>query len=268
MSNDHFVSKTYLKWFENPISNKLYCSSYLENKRKWTRPKLKDAAQICYQKNRFLPDVEQDFNKKFESKWNPLIGHLNQFPFPKLKKKHFKKNKILNSEQVSIILDFIITHYKRSLKVQKANKIQVEETLVEVEKQQGQPLSEQEKENLHKAVDNSFVKAPQESKKIWKRKPWLLSVNTTEVPFITSSKPVLWHDEIHRIGVYAPLSPQFAIFIVLHKFKEKSGLIVEQVTKENAVRFNQLMRERVEEDSAPIIISNKQEILAELLNIA
>lgn len=272
MSNNHLVSKTYLKWFQDDISKKPYCSFYqaIKGKLQWTSPKPKDIQQICYEKERFSTQTEDKFNDLFEGKWNKLIEHLNQFDFAKLQKSHYKKNCILNGEQISLILNFIFVHYKRTKQIKNKNRNDpsVIKNLREYEQKLGRKLSHQEIDGFHKKIDNSFAVAPQESTKLLKKRPWLLCINRNATPFITSSTPVIWFDEIKH-GIYSPLSPKFAIFISLAKNKEKTGIIIEGINESNVKKFNELMKEILikKNDEQRILISNKKNALNILIDL-
>lgn len=271
MSDDHLVSKTYLKWFHDNASKKLYCSFYklINGKLKWADPELKDRRQICYEKGRFFQKTEQDFNKLFESNWDDVIKHLNKFSFLELQKCHYKKNRIFNGKQVSLILNFIFIHYKRAKYVKDANKKDpiVLKNLEEYALKLGRDLSQNEIQAFHKHVDNVFVTAPQESMRFLKKRPWLLLVNQNKTPFITSCTPVLWMNETNNIGIYTPISPQFAVFILLVKFKEKSGIVIEYTTEANVNKINNLLKNRFNKYliDKPTIISNKKEALLNLI---
>ena len=272
MSDDHLVSKIYLKWFQDNDSKKPFCSFHqlVKGKLQWTYPKPKDRQQICYEKGRFFPETEQIFNKSFESSWDNIINHLNQFNFSKLQKRHNKKNLILNSHQISLLLNFIFIHYKRSKHIKEANKNHsfILKALNEYTLKLGRELLQDEINEFHKNVDNVFVTAPQESMKFFKKRPWLLMINQNETPFVTSSTPVLWLNEIHNLGIFTPLSPQFAIFIPLAWGKEKSGIVIEHINEANTKKFNYLLKEASIKDLGdnPILISNKKEALMNLIS--
>lgn len=271
MSNDHLVSKTYIKWFQNNTLQKPFCSFYklVKGKLQWTKPTPKDKEQICYEKGRFFRKTEEEFNKKFENYWDILIKHLNQFKFSGLHKNHYKKNRILNSQQVSSVLNFIFIHHKRtkysktSLKTHPASV----ENLKKYKDKIGRELKDEEIDEFYKIVDNTFVTTPQQSFKILKKRPWLLIINETKTPFVTSCAPVLWPNNINNMQeIYAPLSPQFAILISLKKHKEKTGIVIEFINETNIKKFNKIMKETLITDQIdkPILISNKKDILIEL----
>lgn len=272
MSDDHLVSKTYLKWFQDNASNKPFCSFHqlVKGKLQWTDPKPKDRQQICYEKGRFFRKTEEEFNKLFESNWDNVIEHLNQFNFSGLQKRHNKKNRILTGYQVRLILNFIFIHYKRAKHIKDANKNNpfVLNQLNEYASKLGRELSKDEIDKFHKNVDNVFVTAPQESMKFFKKRPWLLMINRNETPFVTSCTPVLWLDEMHNIGIFTPLSPQFAIFIPLAWGKEKGGIIIEHINEANTKKINCLLKEASirEPGNTPILISNKEEALISLIS--
>ena len=272
MSDNHLVSKTYLKWFQDNASKKPFCSFHqlVKGKLQWTDPKPTDRQRICYEKDRFFQKTEEEFQKLFESSWDHVIEHLNQFDFSKLENRHNKKNRILNGYQVGLILNFIFTHYKRAKHIKNANKKNplVLNELNKYSLKLGRELSKDEIDEFHKKVDNNFVIAPQSSIKFFKKNPWLLMVNQTETPFITSSTPVLWLNEMRNIGIFTPLSPQFAIFIPLGWSNEKNGIVIEYINEANTKKFNSLLKEATIRnlEETPILISNKKSELTSLIS--
>jgi hypothetical protein len=269
MSNDHLVSKTYLKWFQNNPSGKVFCTYYkmANGKPKWMQPIPKDRQQICYEKGRYFRETEETFSSLFEDNWDLIIEHLMQFSFSKFEKSHYKKNEIFNGEQVSLILNFIFTHYKRTKEIKNSNRSNplVLQSLEVYKKEIGRELREDEIDEYHKMVDNRFVTAPQQSMKFLREGQWTLMVNKNKTPFVTSCSPVLWLDEMKNTGIFTPLSPQFAIFISLGS--QKRGIVIEHLQNNDMKKINKFVKENLmrKDSFNQVLISNKKEVLEDII---
>jgi hypothetical protein len=271
MSNDHLVSKTYLKWFENNEINKVYCTSYRETRglSQWSSVSQKDRAQICYEIDRYESGTEEVFQQRFENDWDLFIQHLNQFDFKTYTNNHYKKNIILTNDQVILVLNFMIIHYKRSVRFKEQNKKDqaVTSNLKQLQKELKRELTQKDIDKFHKTVDNLIAQEPQlESVEKLKKIPWILYINNSKTPFITSSTPVIWHNEIEGIGIFSPITPSFSILIPFLPLQEKEGIFFENINDKDVEKFNQLTKEANIKDNPgiPMIISNRKDVLQTL----
>ena len=273
MVNNHLVSRVYLKNFEDKTLNKLHLSEYklINGSYKWSYIKSKNKAQICYLIDCYDCEAEDLFQIRFEKEWDNIIKHLSSINLLQYSKKHIEKKEIFTDSQIEILLHFLIIHYKRSTRVMERNKTQpaVIENLKKYQKALKRDLTQNEIKDFHKDVNNNLVKEPQEkSMEHLKKLLWLIYVNNSSTPFITSNIPVIWHNEMNKIGIFAPISPIFSILIPVIQLKEKNGLIVENITSENVRKFNNLMKLAVikENPKSSLLISNKKDTLEDLIN--
>jgi hypothetical protein len=235
---DHYVSQTYLKLFVGPNGDLVpyYKNAYV------IVGKPKKPKSICFETegdtNKYFenPRILEEFLPAFENPWNNNVTKLEQCVL-NTKAKSILKNRVLDAKTKFELAGYIAflrlctPIAKRILQqgISDMHKL-IEDKVMLSTTENATYLSDKDKCTLREAIlkrergldiDREYAHAQgmQNLEKaicryyLW---PWLVLINETDIPFITSDNPaILYYQDIQQqiAQTYIPLKPSMALLI-------------------------------------------------------
>lgn len=234
--NNHVVSQTYLRSFScKEQAGAVYMSSLSDHV--WCKPtrpigikktcSFQDFYSIILDGSFDRNSLETQYKTLFEDNWSKVIQKLSSFPFYVHREYNLPRSLLFNSLQEQTLIKFLHHQYKKSPRM-KAKVIQMNEKLNESIWEELDWAVSKNDRNREKTkhvynhmtftnfLKQSIVEDSGVIEMFIKKKNWILWINNTKTPFITTDMPVLWFDELRRGNIqilYAVMTPKFAIEI-------------------------------------------------------
>jgi len=281
--NNHVVSQTYLRSFAcKEQAGTVYMSSLSDGG--WCKPvrpigvkkacSFLDFYSIILDGSLDRNSLEGQYKALFEDNWPKVVERLNAFPFYVYRGNNLSRSLIFDAVQEKTLIKFLHHQYKKSPRM-KAKVIQMNEKLDEsVWEKLDFSVSEKDRnrERTERVFNHmaftSFLKQSIEEDSgvvelVMKKKNWILWINSTETPFVTTDVPVLWFDELSRGKVqtlYAVLTPRFAIEIQGNS-DMKERVFCLDVDEVQVVKLNTIMKNY----AFSKLVSNDKSVLEKLI---